>query len=89
MDEHTTIVAAGNTWAPALAILRGMGYTVTTKIISGDRYFEAESSACTLMAMDLVAVLGLAKLYEVRGGRWQPTDEEVSALLALEGENEA
>ncbi len=88
MDDHTTIVAAGNTWAPALAVLRGMGYTVTTKLIGGDQYFEADSPRCTLTARDLLAVLGLAQLYEVRGAGWHSTNEEVSALLELERANE-
>ena len=85
MNERITIAAAGNTLAPALAVIRGMGYQVTREA-GGDTVYVAESGACTLKAEDPLTLLGLAKLYEVRGRNWRPTDAEVSALLALEGE---
>lgn len=85
MTEKTTIIAAGNTLAPALAVLRGMGYEVTRES-GGDRSYVAVNRFCSLIAEDPVTLLGLAKIYEVRGNSWRPTDSEVSAFLALEGE---
>ena len=84
MMERTDISEAGNTLAPALAVLRGMGYDVKRES-GNDGWYAAISSRCSLRAEDPLALLGLAKLYEARGAKWQPSDEEVSALLALEG----
>lgn len=85
MSERTTIVAAGNTLAPALAVLRGLGYEVTRES-AGERSYVAVSRVCRLVAEDPLTLLGLAKLYEVRGNSWKPTDSEVSAFFGLEGE---
>ncbi len=85
MNERITIAAAGNTLAPALAVIRGMGYQVTLEA-GGDALYVAERGICALKAEDPLTLLGLVKLYEVRGRNWKPTDAEVSALLALMGE---
>jgi hypothetical protein len=85
MSERITIATAGNTLAPALAVVRGMGYQVTREA-GGDMLYVAEIGVCILKAEDPLTLLGLAKLYEVRGRNWRPTDAEVSAFLALEGE---
>ena len=87
MTERTKISAAGNTLAPALAVLLGMGYDVKRE--SGNEgWYAAISSRCSLRAEDPLTLLGLAKLYEVRGTRWQPSDKEVSAFLALESRDD-
>lgn len=43
MTERITIAAAGNALAPALTVLRGMGYKITRKS-GGDRSYVAVSS---------------------------------------------
>jgi hypothetical protein len=83
MTERTTIVSAGNTLAPALAVLRARGYAVTRES-TGDRLYRAENSRCVLLAEDPLQLLGLARLFEERGGQWAPTDAEVEAFLAME-----
>jgi len=88
MTQRTDISAAGNTLAPALAVLRGMGYDVKRESGNGG-WYAATSSRCSLRAEDPLALLGLAKLYEERGSKWQPSDKEVSAFLALDGCDEA
>ena len=80
MNERIHLSAAGNTLAPALAVLRRMGYVVSR---DGDGY-RAERAARQLLADDPLALLGLAALLDERGASWQPTDEEVDALLKLE-----
>lgn len=69
--------------APALAVLQSMGYSVSREA-SGPRLYRAENEHCVLIAEDPLLLLGLAQVYEARGTSWQPTDEEVSALLAIE-----
>ena len=83
MKERTVIASAGNTMAPALAVLQSMGYSVS-RDATGPALYRAENQHCVLIAADPLLLLGLAQMYEIRGSSWQPTDEEVSALLALE-----
>lgn len=81
------LVAAGNTLAPALSILRKLGYTVTRET-SGERQYRAENETCIFSADDPLVLLGLVKIYEVRGADWQPSDEEVQRLLLLENDED-
>jgi hypothetical protein len=82
MNERIQLAAASNTLAPALAVLRRMGYVVSR---NGDVY-RADSETRRLLADDLLQLLGLAALLDERGAAWRPTDEEVDALLRLVGE---
>ncbi|WP_166448635.1 hypothetical protein [Janthinobacterium lividum] len=87
MKNRVRFVAAGNALAPALSILRKIGYTVTRET-SGERQYRAENETCVFYAGDPLTLLGLVKIYEVRGPDWQPSDEEVRRLLLLENDNE-
>jgi hypothetical protein len=82
---RTHLTTASNTLAPALAVLRESGYEVTREA-TGDRLYRAENAHCVLTAEDPLLLLGLARLHEARGSAWPPTDAEVDAFLALEGE---
>lgn len=79
-----TLAVAGNTLAPALAVLGAKGYSVQP-----DHHhpgsLRATCGEITLLADDPLALLGLAAIVEARGPAWHPTDSEVAALLALEG----
>ena len=83
VSDPTIIATAGNALAPALAVLQAMGYVVSRKADQRVLY-RAESTHAVLIAEDVVSLLGLAKLYEARGPGWQPSDQEVEALLELE-----
>ncbi|MRW92021.1 hypothetical protein GJ699_18670 [Duganella sp. FT80W] len=85
MVSRTQITAAGNTLAPALSILRKLGYTVTRET-SNERLYVAENSISVFRADDPLTLLGLVKIYEIRGIEWQPNDEEVNSLLLLESD---
>jgi hypothetical protein len=85
MTNRIRLTAAGNTLAPALSILRKLGYTVTREA-SGERLYRAENETCVFFADDPLTLLGLVKIYEVRGTHWQPSDEEVQRLLLLEND---
>jgi hypothetical protein len=87
MTNRMQLVAAGNTLAPALGILRELGYTVT-RVRSPDLSYRAENETCIFIADDLLALLGLVKIYEVRGLNWQPNDAEVQDILLLENGEE-
>lgn len=71
--------------APALAAIRTMGYEVSRDLEVGGAYV-AVGPNCRLVADDPLALLGLLKLYEMRGSNWEPTDAEVSAFLEMERE---
>lgn len=83
MTTRTKIVAAGNTLAPALSILRKLGYTVTREK-SDEQQYRAQNETCVFSADDPLTLLGLVKIYEVRGHDWQPSEEEVQRFLLLE-----
>lgn len=87
MTTRIQIVATGNTLAPALSILRKLGYTVTRETV-GERQYSAQNETCVFFAEDPLTLLGLVKIYEVRGPDWQPSDEEVQRLLLLEGDED-
>lgn len=84
MKNRITLAAAGNTLAPALTVLRKLGYTVTREA-SGQRLFRAENANCLLLADDPLLLLELVKLYEIRGEQWRPTDSEVDDFLSMDG----
>ncbi len=86
MTNRTTISAAGNTLAPALAVVRALGYEVTREP-AGLRRYKAVNSRCELFAEDPLQLLGLIQLFESRGASWQPSDAEVSELLVLEAQS--
>jgi Holliday junction resolvase len=69
--------------APSLAALKRLGYAVY-RIPGSGSLLKAESADVSLVAEDPLLLLGLAKLFEVRGASWQASDEEVDAWLALE-----
>jgi hypothetical protein len=91
MSEKVTVVAAGNTLAPALAVLHRLGFQVSAmnSSMSGPPLLQAEDETCRLIAEDPLLLLGLATLVRQRGANWKPTDEEVTDLLRLMGDDAA
>ena len=86
MVNRIRLTAAGNTLAPALSTLRKLGHTVTRET-SGERQYLTENATCAFSADDPLSLLGLVRIYEVRGADWQPTDEEIHRLLLLESDD--
>jgi hypothetical protein len=87
MPQPLHIVAAGNTLAPALAELVSLGFSVSRIVVSGpsEPFLRAEKLGLVLDASDPLELLGLATLAERRGAAWVPSDDEVDALLKLQG----
>ena len=82
------IAAASNTLAPALAVLRQLGYKVSCVPGSPD-LLQADNGQTRLVAEDTLQLLGLASIAAHRGTAWRPTDAEISDLLSLERQDEA
>ena len=82
--EKISIAEAGNTLAPALAVLHRLGYTVI-KLDSASGVLRAENDRFQLHAADPLTLLGLAYLAQERGHHWTATDEEITRYFALEG----
>ena len=82
----TVIAAAGNVLAPALAVLRDLGYVVSN-ISDGSLLLQAENSQYRLVAEDTLQLLGLAYIAAHRGPDWPPSETEISDLLHLDGSN--
>jgi hypothetical protein len=73
------IAAAGNTVAPAVLALEGMGFAVR---------FERNSDSCEAtrgdeqyLAADPVELLGLVKLVEMRGWDWAAADDDLEDVM--------
>lgn len=83
MTRRICISSAGNTLAPALGVIRALGYSVSREL-DGLRRYKAENSVCELSAEDPLALLGLVKLFEIRGDAWRPSDAEVDDFLSMD-----
>lgn len=81
MTKKAVIASAGNTMAPALAALGALGYVVSR--IDGS-LMKAQSVDVSLVAEDPLLLLGLAKLFEMRGASWQASDEELRTWLSFD-----
>jgi len=82
MSEPSSLIcAAGNVAAPAWLALQHKGYVVT---VVGDACY-AEKEGRRFMADNVLALLGLVSMVEVRGPDWAATDDEIDAFLRLIG----
>jgi xanthine/CO dehydrogenase XdhC/CoxF family maturation factor len=90
MSDEITITSAGNTAAPAFALLKELGFEVThVRDPSGrcTEWLEAKRDTCVLRAEDPLALLGLAKLAECKGAAWRSSQEEIDAFLDFASES--
>jgi hypothetical protein len=71
--------AGGNTVVPAILLIRQLGYTFTYDKQKG--YCFASKDGNVFGAEDPLLVLGLIKLYEMKGENWMATDEEIDEVL--------
>ena len=76
-----SISAAANTVVPAIRALEDAGFTVSVRETSGAQVVEATRGEDVYAAEDPVAVLGLVKLVELRGWKWQASDLEIAESL--------
>ena len=75
------IAQAGNTWIPAVLVMRDKGYKVANHRQGNDEYCVAEKDELRFSASDPVAVLGLVALYEARGADWMAADPEIDQVM--------
>ena len=86
MKQKLHISGAGNVVVPAYLALLQMGYRVRCeKQSTGSETWIAESDTTILSADDVVILLGLAKLAELRGEHWRATDAEIQDFLTKFG----
>ncbi|GAB2544042.1 hypothetical protein [Simplicispira piscis] len=76
------ITAAGNSETAAHSALLQLGYSVSA-LNTEPKLFKATKQSVQLVAEDMLQLLGLVKLLDVRGHNWQPTDAEVDRFLLL------
>jgi hypothetical protein len=77
--ENMRLLAAGNTMIPAILLIRELGYILTVNQEKNE--FYAEKDGNSFEADDPVMLLGLIKLYEVKGENWRASDEEIERVL--------
>ncbi|MDR7151568.1 hypothetical protein J2W49_003544 [Hydrogenophaga palleronii] len=82
MSDRAVIASAGNVLPAAFAALRSLGYAVS--LTGNGRRWKAENNSLTLIAEDPLLLLGLAKLHEMRGNEWQPTEAQVEEYLSFD-----
>jgi hypothetical protein len=71
--------ASGNTVVPAILLIRQMGYTFTWDKKKG--YCHASKNGDTFGAEDPLFILGLIKLFEMKGENWKATDGEIEEIM--------
>jgi hypothetical protein len=78
-----TITAAGNTVVPAYLSLLTKGYVVRREgPPADDEFWVAENEHRRFSAGDLVELLGVVALFEMRGEDWPASDEEIDRFLS-------
>jgi|HubBroStandDraft_1064217.scaffolds.fasta_scaffold1069370_2 hypothetical protein len=90
MSEKIAITIAGNTAAPAFALLKQLGYDVSHVHDPQGRcteWLQAERDTCVLRAEDPLALLGLAKLVECKGAEWRSSQQEIDEYLDFASES--
>ena len=82
MKRKLNIFGAGNVVVPAYLTLQKMGYSVRCENpVSDHETWIAESDTAILSADDVVILLGLATLAELRGEDWKASDAEIQDFL--------
>jgi hypothetical protein len=73
------LLAAGNTVIPAILLIRQMGYSLAIDKEKGRCL--AEKDGDSFEAEDPVMVLGLIKMFEIKGKNWKASDAEIEEIL--------
>jgi hypothetical protein len=81
--SKTMIADAGNVLVPAYLALIQKGYSVSCEKLGSEEedLWIAENSSNRFVAEDPLLLLGLITLYEIRGEKWQASDNEIEAFL--------
>lgn len=72
------LLNAGNVLIPAIKVMKDIGYRVDFE--EETALFSAHKDSNEFFAEDPVALLGLIKLFEVRGENWRISDKELNAI---------
>lgn len=75
--------SASNTEIPAYELLIELGYSID-RVYSGqpEEYWIATSIENEFIASGLIDLLGLVKLAESKGDKWQASDEQIDNFLS-------
>jgi len=73
------LTADRDTVIPAMALIRQLGYHMT--IDHTKPSFRADKDGNVFEGEDPVVVLGLIKLFEMRGENWAATDQELETIV--------
>lgn len=79
------VASAANVEVPAILALESMGFTVASRIVNADHkmVWTATGKEDEYAAEDPLSLLGLVKLYEVRGDNWQASDDDIAKYLPM------
>ena len=74
--------AAGNVVVPAYLSLLAKGFAVScVRALDGTETWTAEGALGRFMADDVITLLGVVGVAEVRGANWAASDSEIDAFL--------
>ncbi len=87
MSKHPSLIcAAGNTVVPSYLALKSKGYDVQPMSPGqDDETWWAEMDGMRFQADNVIELLGLVTMYEIRGVNWQAADDEITAFLHEDG----
>jgi hypothetical protein len=83
MKNKIRIASAANTMVPAYLLLVENGFKVTRTQSSqsdGDTW-TATKEGIELIGEDPLELLGLSRLFEVRGSKWGATDRQIDTFM--------
>ncbi len=81
--KKVNISAAGNVETPAYLSLLNSGYSVRKEMLNEQRdTWIAEKDGNRFTADGPIELLGVVKVYEIRGDNWKATDEEIDKFIS-------
>ena len=83
MNPKPTIADAGNVTVPAYLSLLAKGYRVscTRHPDTAEETWYAENDSIRLVSEDVLALLGLAAVFESSGSDWQASDSQIEDFV--------
>ncbi|GBL06341.1 hypothetical protein [Glaciecola sp. KUL10] len=73
--------SAANTEIPSFYLVEKLGFTVSKKLIADTEHWIAKKEENEFMATGLTELLGIIRLYEIKGDGWRATDEEIDKFF--------
>lgn len=82
-DNIETIANAGNTEVPVYLAIKKLGYKLSCeKRNNNEEWWFAENDKQKFVASNLLELLGLIAMRDIRGMKWKAQDNEIDGFLS-------